>query len=676
MEVKSWRELNSGKKRKKIIPRPRDRKNIDNDYNKGKSVSRPRDDSFSSKKLLDDSLNIVYNNNDSNKDENKNMTKIYTQRKLPNKSSSQYRSISKPKAKTKNSNFKKGKIIIIFLFIAVFILLLGSWRFAGQQNQTDDFQMYIEGPDKVVSGEEGVWKIKYKNLSNVSLMRMELTVKYPAGLKVRLVEPAAINNSKTVWNIGELLAGEEGEVEISAQIFSDDEGAKQLFAAMVYQPENFSSDFIEEVDYKILLNKSPIIIDYSGPDTALPETTHDWSFVFKNSGENNFTGIQIRLITSDNFIMSESEPEVLDIAKNDKEKIYLWEERSLATDQQIKYGFKGKFTASAKSIEYIKVELINLVNEEVKILQEKEINIPIMGEELLLDLSVNGKDEMEHIRGGQELDYQITIQNTSGQDLKNITASLKLTPELIDWNTLKSPVQPSISRDGLVTFTADTYKELANIPKGEKLQFSVKIKLKDQFDPQIKLKAKASVQVGMVGDKERDDVSFTTNYIISAVEQLLKFRAEANYYDDEGMPVGSGPLPPEVNKETEFVLNFYINQISGNFSSLNITTYLPANVDWIGEEKLNKGVVGYNPADRKINWVINDVNSGSQDLSASFKVSIKPQTSDIGNTIILMPASTLVGVKSNGENINLSVPALDTNLAEALFGSGQGKVMQ
>ncbi len=668
MEIKSWRELNKRKKRKKVLST--------RVFSAANKLSTDESIMSFKQKKLTSRQDSFYNKNEGDTIKSE-ISNIMSPVKKSKSSRSSHAFHTKHRAEKSTSGYaKKFWWVVGFLVLATLVTAIGAWRWAGPSGGGQELELAIVGPNQVAVGEEAVWVVNYKNIGRVDLLRMELTVKYPSGLKVRSTNPIAMDSLNKAWDIGELKVGEEGSIEIRAQIFGAEGENKKFIAEMVYQPANFSSDFISRADYQVALSNSQLTFDFTGPESTLPETEDDWLLKIRNIGDKDLPDTELRLITSQNFKMRESEPEIEKILTADGNKIYLWPRRLLQQQQELTFTWNGKFNPEAKGIEEMKVEIISYEDGQAKVVQEETLNIPILGEELALELAVNDSKGLAEVSAGSELDYKITIQNTSGQDLKDLTASLRLTPDYIDWPSLMAVAEPEVSLDGLITLNSEKYNELKLIKSGDKLEFNIKVKVKSQItDATAAIKASANVKVGMVGDKTKNDLSFSTKTIVTDIKVPLKLYAQAQYYDDEGVPIGSGPIPPQVGKQTEYIVSLSLGKTSKSFDKIIVSASLPVGVNWGANQQVARGIFGYIPSSRKVTWELNNVDGLDREISAKFKINIIPQIADVGKVLPLLSVTSLSVQLKDGSIISLTAPALDTDLVGELYGSEQGKVI-
>ena len=214
---------------------------------------------------------------------------------------------------------------------------------------------------------------------------------------------------------------------------------------------------------------------------------------------------------------------------------------------------------------------------------------------------------------------------------------------------------------------------MQKVGKGEKINISFSFNLKNEISVTEKFRTYAQVTVGKVGGEEKQDLSFSTTVFSAEVISAIKLRSNALYRDDEGVPIGEGKMPPQVDVKTEFQINFSA-RATQNFSDLVFSATLPSAVTWEGKQNVEKGILNYNPTSRLVNWQIGNISSEHDEISADFMVSITPGTFDVGNIMSLLSATTIF-YKAEGNDMQVTLPALDTNLSGALYDTNKGIVV-
>ncbi len=651
--IKTWRQLHN-RKNSKILSWWK------NFLSRRKQVRQPRHDSRS---LDGNRFNQI--------EDDYNMKKGYSRTRKPTAP------ITKPVHK-RSAVYKSGSsggwmwLVSAILLLLSAALIFGAWRFATTKNQTtEDLLLEIEGPQQVASGEEVEFTINYQNVSDLTLRNLELTLKYPIGLKINSVEPAASNALQTIWQLGDLPPGASGQVIIRGQIFADQPQTDSLSASLLYQPQNFSSDFIKQADHSLQIGESLFELDFVSPAVILPDTKTDFTIKWRRQGEVKKDKVYLQLLTTKDFALSIDGRDLPSIIESDQNKIYEWELNSKKNQSDL--NFAGKFNADSKGERLFKLRVVSRDGVEDKLLQEKEFNLFISAEEILLTFSLND-DNPDQLPPGSDLSYLITIKNTSGQTLRNLTVTLQLTPEIIDWSFLQTPSEPRITDRGEIIILPDKTPILQELSKGEEVEIVVKTKVKSNISLPAKLKSSATVSIAEVGGEKQESLSFSSPVITTTIVSPVNFSAQAFYFDDEGVKIGNGAWPPQVGQSTEMIVKWFVRAQDKSLSNIKVEATLPAGIVWLGTDKVDQGSLFYNSATRKIVWQINSLTPSSHDITASFRVAFTPTVDQVGSVVPILSTSVFTAQSSSGD-IYLTSPALDTNLSGNLFGSGQGQVV-
>ncbi len=654
MEIKSWRELSKKKSRRRK-----------NKLSRASQNNLPTAEITTAIEQMYLSQTPAVASQEEQNDNNMKKNNYYKKSKF-----------SQSKKTSHNKKIKNGIfwMIIVFLLLSSATLLYSAFRFGGAGSSRDDIELTLTGPESVAIGEESTWVINYKNISKVNLEKINISVRYPDGLKLKSTEPAADNLLNTSWQMGELPKGEAGEIKINAQLYGEENDSKDFVVEVVYQPANFSSDFIESLTKSVKLGQSQFSIAWQLPESILPEVEQDMSWQISNLSGQELSAVRIRLITSKNFVMTNPRPEIAEIADVPEGKAYIWPTRNFMNNQSISFNFKGKFSAGVSGLEKFKIE-ISSGEDNVKVLQETEKNIVILGEELALQMTINNQTTLNEVAPGQKLNYQLILQNTSGLDLKDLQVVLKTNADMVAWETLKTAVEPTIGEDGQIILTGDNFPLLQTLAKGQELKINYEVSLKNNLtNLSDNYRTYAEVTVGKVGEEQKNDLSFSTPVQSAKIISPVKVLNYAWYRDDEGIPVGTGPLPPKVGQKTVFPIDLTI-QTKTDYDSVNLTASLPADVVWEGNQVVDQGNLNFDSVTRQLSWQINSLTTNDGQVTARFFVSLTPQSSDIGKVKILLNSQTIKLLQS-GEESQLVYPSLDTNLSGAMYDINQGKVTE
>jgi len=123
-----------------------------------------------------------------------------------------------------------------FLGIAVWLGLLFF-----PKNQNNEIELLMKAPEKVRLGQEFSYQIIYKNNSRETIRSLKLELAYPENFIFTSVDVAPVSRDN-YWTLADLPAGAEGKLEIKGMIINQENSANMVYAKLLYQQANFSSE--------------------------------------------------------------------------------------------------------------------------------------------------------------------------------------------------------------------------------------------------------------------------------------------------------------------------------------------------------------------------------------------------------------------------------------------------
>jgi len=289
---------------------------------------------------------------------------------------------------------------------------------------------------------------------------------------------------------------------------------------------------------------------------------------------------------------------------------------------------------------------------------------------------------------GQAIAYDLTYTNDGDLQLENVVLTLQLDAEtsagvsagLIDWNNVSS-ADRGIIKDSTVVWSKSEVEALGLIKPGDTGSFKLSIPLvgsapvKEDADEQFSILAKLTA----VDSAHPDDPS-TSEVKETRIATAVDLVAEARYYSDSAVDIGSGPLPPEVGSKTTYKIFWRITNAANDISDVVVTAKLPSGISWVGDAVISAGdPATYNPQTREVAWRINRIPAGAgvvfPQLEASFSVSVTPTEEQEGQGLVLLNTSTLVATDAyvDAERGD-EEPVLTSDLPTDTHARGQGIV--
>ncbi len=155
------------------------------------------------------------------------------------------------------------------------------------------------------------------------------------------------------------------------------------------------------------------------------------------------------------------------------------------------------------------------------------------------------------------------------------------------------------------------------------------------------------------------------------------FKAEARYFDQDGAPLGSGPLPPKVGETTSYRVLWLITNGLHDLEDISVSTTLPSNVEWDDFSSADLGSVVFDTGTRTVRWTVSNMPNDVQTVRASFSLSITPTDEEVGEFIKLTTGSSLQARDGEtGSAIERQNDELTTELETDDYAQNKGIVTQ
>lgn len=178
-----------------------------------------------------------------------------------------------------------------------------EFQSAGQKElaiTSTPFELSVKAPQNIISGDEIEYVVDYKNTSADDFKSVEIKDYFSKGFQYSSSEPetTAQNENYLTWSIGEVKAGESGQLIIKGGIVGgENEEIETIFA--LESSKNDSENRIEYTRRKVLtvVQENPVILSQivSGSENYLASKGEEleYKIKFKNVGEKEIRGLII-----------------------------------------------------------------------------------------------------------------------------------------------------------------------------------------------------------------------------------------------------------------------------------------------------------------------------------------------------------------------------------------------
>jgi len=159
---------------------------------------------------------------------------------------------------------KQRKYLLVggFSFGIVFLVIVGLLVWHGLTSfDKDEVRLEIRGPERVVSGEEINYTVRYQNKTRLDLGEVKLVFYYPEGSI-----PRGQKDLIQTFDLPTLAAGQENQLELPVRIIGLKGEAKTAWAELSYQPGKISSRFANRAELLTTIVSVPLILDFDLPE--------------------------------------------------------------------------------------------------------------------------------------------------------------------------------------------------------------------------------------------------------------------------------------------------------------------------------------------------------------------------------------------------------------------------
>jgi hypothetical protein len=580
---------------------------------------------------------------------------------------------------------RKKKIIGLIIGILLILLLatLAGFYFfiqRGDKFNEEDIVINTQLPASIASGEEFTFTIEAVDNGALDIKNAELILQAPASFELRSASPSPDDEAHNTWKLNSIKSGSAKKIQITGALTADKGSSENFHLVMTYRPANFNSDFTRGSDFSLVVSGSALDLDLSVPTKVVSGKQADYKIIIINNSKEQFEHIQFTLALPDDLSVSAFDPAATKSGN-------VWEFDKIASKETKTISWQGAITAEEGSARELKTELGYLdAQRQYHKQNEESAIIFVVNPQLILTLSIDGSTTNNVGHFGEELEYLVKYQNDSQSVINNMIVSAELGGELFDWSSLQMPVTGEVS-GGKIEWNEGSVPALKSVPPGEGGEISFKIKIKDSVvaqrpsDKNYILISKAAASSNNVVDLDGLSLEVQSNDITTKLTTRADLRVEGRYYDDQYLPVGSGPLPPEVGKTTVYKIYWYLRNNANEIKDVAVSAALPSGVNWVNDARVSAGNFSYDSTTRILSWTVNkippQVGQTIAELEASFSVNVTPQAGDIGQELNLLGETQLLAEDTfTSESIVKIQPAVTTDLSSDPQATGKSQVIE
>lgn len=564
-------------------------------------------------------------------------------------------------------------LVLLALLLAI-VSFLSFW-FGSPSFSESGVKLEIEGLTQALVGDEIVYKLKYSNTTKLDLNNMTFKFTYPDD-SVVLQDGIVAKYLSETFTVDQLSPGQSAEKEFKAFLVGDRGNIKTAKAELSYGAGNLRTAFQKSTSSSTTIIGLPISLTLSAPPNSVPGQVVNYVLDYRNESNDDIYDLRLEFDYPEGFSVQKSTP--LANAGN-----YVWIVPALKKGNGGRISIIGSLNGKEGETKNVSVALKRKIGNQYinyeKVETSSVIANPLLGVEIL----VNDSSDYSAF-AGDDLNYVIKYLNNSNYNLIGLNLMIKLEGEMYDISSLDTKGGYYDNSSGTIMWNVSTISDFANLAPNKKGQVSFRIKLKNSIpsgatgSKNLFVRVSGRLSTPNVPSDVGGDEIFAESGLVTKISTQPTLK-QTVYYNDPAFG-SSGPLPPEVGKETSFTVHWQITNPGNDMSGVKISGKLPAGVNWKNIVSVGSGQPEptFNANTSEVVWNLGVLPQGvgvtGAKYEASFQISIKPSTNQKGSPVLLIKDSKLSGVDTFTKQNIIVGPASDLSTDNLIDRPNEGQV--
>ncbi len=553
----------------------------------------------------------------------------------------------------------KRRGFLFWFFGLFFFILIGMGVFSYVYNNVylkssdgkSDVEFSVEGKNEVFAGEEFVYTIHYKNLSNIEIKDVSVEVKFPDNF-IFLDSTPATSQNNNIWRFDSVKPQHIGKIQVKGKIidFRGDTGV--LLAHMGYTPVNFSSEFGKDASIATIVKELGVDIKFDFVKTMLVGEDNSVDISLKSTEIGFINSFRLSLDPQENIKIVDSEVKGEHLINFTTVRPGVWQISELLEENKIlpiKLNFSEKISEDQELIFNFYKEGDN--GELYKFYEEK-IDVNVVKSDLNLTLIANGSRTEQGIEFGQKLNYSIVFKNNGETSIEDVVLMAVLESEFLEWDTLEDEKE-GVEKGNTISWSKTQIPELEILEPGVsgEIDFSIFISALEEIVKGVEYQVDSYVQYSVGDNGVIDSENSQSNTVLVKINSNLELDEQIRYFNDDNIPVGTGSHPPKVGEETTYKVYWDLTNSLHELKDLNVKTKLPDYIFWGAHDSVSVGVIQFDENTREVKWDIGRLPVNVHNAQAEFSILVKPEEEDKNKIMVLTSGSIVEAVDSETDDI-------------------------
>jgi len=565
----------------------------------------------------------------------------------------------------KHSFVGVGLIISLLFFITAIGYAGYTLFYAPNFVSTSDVTLSIDGPAEISGGDVATFNIAVANNNTSALSGVTLIIEYPPGSKDATNGVQEVSRERI--DIGSINSGEALNKSVRALLFGSELASSSIHASLEYHLPSSNAVYVKEESFPLTFAAPPIDIVFKLP----PEITsnQDMSFTIHvtSRAQKKLYNVGLVLQYPPGFQYLGADP-------LPSSATTFWKIGDLSPGDERTITINGVLEGQHEDIKGFHVTVGEIdprsSSRIITVYHALFEKVNIARPALALMSAISGESS-ETVTATPLKDVAATIswENTLPIPITNARVVVTFAGAPVDPSSVHATNGYYNSRDNTITWDATQEKRLASVGPSSRgtVVFNFKLLQSSEENPVVKLTA--------VMSGTRVSEGFANEPVYSEISRMVRFVTMVGLSTDAYYSVGplqnSGPLPPLVDQKTTYTITWALSNSLNKITDATVEATLPIYVSWEEEAHPDVETIRYNPTTRTVLWSVGALESGTGiapdgiPRSVSFKVSVTPSISQIGQALSLTNMSHFKGIDSfTSQAVSLDRPAVSTKISK------------
>jgi len=576
---------------------------------------------------------------------------------------------------------KKMKKIFIILAIIFFVILLGFvlYFLFSDTNiiSSRNINIEIKGPTYINGGQLSNINVFIENKNKNVLELADLIFEFPDNVFSSDGAPL----SRERFSLGKINSGEVVNKTIGAAFFGLENEEKKVNITLEYRLADSNAIFAKSEEYTVKISKPAIGVSISLPKEVNSRQELNITIEAISNSESIAKDISLQMVYPGGFQFFSADPKpssgnntwsLGDIASLQKKEITI---KGIIEGQDLE---EKAFNALVGVLDENGNFSSYGASSETLVIKKSPLNLSIF---------INGQDMEKNIaRPGDSMRVNLQWLNNLVGSIRDAKIELAITGNAQNEQSI-SVIQGSYrTADKKLIWNSSSLPELASINPGGngKAQFSFSIKdllpINNINDKNFSIVLEGKISgIGTSEQIENQEILFLVQKEIK-IASPLNFNASVMHY--AGAFKNTGPMPPQVGKETTYTVRWSLGNNSNDFSKAIVSASLPSYVRWLNVVSPADTDIKFKERNGIVVWNVDNVPAGSGIILPSkeviFQIGLTPSASQIGSSPILVNEQKLDAYDNFIQDVfNSKIPSLDTMLKnDEQFKHDEGRVIK